>query len=76
MLSEDTFERWVVDPNRRFVESIKDVHPSIPVIGFPRGAGVLYERFVKETGVDGVFRSNRTRDLAMEYLQPRCVVQG
>ena len=27
VLSEDAFERWVVDPNRRLVESIKDVHP-------------------------------------------------
>lgn len=77
VLSEDAFERWVIDPNRRLVESIKDVHPSIPVIGFPRGAGVLYERFVKETSVDGVSLDQTVPvTWAAEYLQPRCVVQG
>lgn len=77
VLSESAFERWVIDPNRRLVEAIKAVHPNIPVIGFPRGAGVLYERFVKETGVDGVSLDQTVPvRWAADHLQPHCTVQG
>ena len=33
------FERWVIDPNRRIVAALKERHPDIPVIGFPKGGG-------------------------------------
>src|SRR3546814_11788167 len=37
------FERWVIRPNRRIVEKLKAIHPDIPVIGFPKGAGARSE---------------------------------
>ena len=40
VLSEEAFERWVIDPNKRLVDAIKAAHPNVPVIGFPRGAGI------------------------------------
>jgi uroporphyrinogen decarboxylase len=77
VLSETGFERWVIDPTRRIVEGLRQRFPDCPVIGFPRGAGVLYERYVRETGVDAV-----SCDTAMplqymrERLQPIAAVQG
>jgi uroporphyrinogen decarboxylase len=53
-LPEDAFERWCIAPTRRLVERVKDEVPGTPVIGFPRGAGVLAERYARETGVDAV----------------------
>ena len=54
VLPEREFRRWVIEPTRRVVSALKARHPSIPLIGFPRGAGVLYEAYRRETGVDAV----------------------
>ena len=77
ILAETEFMKWVVEPNARLVEMVKAAHPEVPVIGFPRGAGVMYETFVKQTKVDGV-SLDPTVPLAWaaEKLQPNCTVQG
>jgi uroporphyrinogen decarboxylase len=47
------------------------------VIGFPRGAGLLYERYAAESGVDAVGLDTVVPiRFAQEYLQQRVVVQG
>ena len=77
VLPEDQFRRWVIAPTRRIVETIKAQRPGVPVIGFPRGAGALYEPFVAETGVDAVsLDSSIPLDWAARVLQPNCTVQG
>ena len=53
-LPEDEFARWCIAPTKRIVERVKAAVPRMPVIGFPRGAGALAERYAKETGVDAV----------------------
>lgn len=53
-LPEGEFARWVIAPTQRIVAALKARHPSIPVIGFPRGTCGLARRFVEETGVDAV----------------------
>ncbi len=50
-LDEDGFQRWVIDPNRRIVAALRQRYPQVPVIGFPRGAGVLAPAFASQTGV-------------------------
>jgi uroporphyrinogen decarboxylase len=54
VLPDDQFRRWVIEPTARMVGVLKERHPGVPVIGFPRGAGLLAEAFVRETGVDAV----------------------
>ncbi|WP_135081287.1 uroporphyrinogen decarboxylase [Terasakiella sp. SH-1] len=77
VLPEEQFDRWVIEPNKEITSRIKDAHPDIPVIGFPRGAGPLYKKFVVETGVDGVSIDQTVPlDWAIEELQPHCCVQG
>jgi uroporphyrinogen decarboxylase len=53
-LSEREFHQWVIKPTKRIVEGVKSRWPDVPVIGFPRGAGVLYGAYLAETGVDAV----------------------
>ena len=53
-LPEREFDAWVVAPTARIVAELKRRHPGVPIIGFPRGAGANAERYVRETGVEGI----------------------
>lgn len=77
VLPESEFRRWVIGPNRRLCERIHAERPGVPVIGFPRGAGILYQAYVDETGVDGVSLDTAVPlDWAARVLQPKCTLQG
>jgi len=77
ILSEAGFERWVIEPTRSITGRLKQQFPGIPVIGFPRGAGLFYERYVAETGVDAVgIDTVVSGTFARERLQGRVAVQG
>jgi uroporphyrinogen decarboxylase len=54
VLPAEAFARWVIAPTARIVAALRAAHPDVPVIGFPRGAGMLYERYLRETGVQAV----------------------
>ncbi len=45
------FERWIVAPTKRIVGALHLRFPKVPIIGFPRGAGLLCERYFSATGV-------------------------
>jgi len=53
-LAEREFDTWVVAPTRRIVAELKRRHPGTPIIGFPRGAGANAERYMRQTGVEGL----------------------
>jgi uroporphyrinogen decarboxylase len=75
-LPEDEFERWCIVPTRRLVEQVKAVAPAIPVIGFPRGAGLLAERYARETGIDAIGCDTSMPVGWMQRLQVHLPVQG
>ncbi len=77
VLPDSGFERWVIDPTRRITARLKQSFPTVPIIGFPRGAGLLYQRYVSETGVDAVGLDTTVPiNFARDHLQGRVVVQG
>ncbi|MGA8551976.1 MAG: uroporphyrinogen decarboxylase family protein, partial [Stellaceae bacterium] len=45
ILPEAAFARWIIAPTARIVAALRGRQPDCPIIGFPRGAGVLYERY-------------------------------
>src|SRR5690606_19001740 len=51
VLDEAAFEAYCVRPVRKMVERIRARFPETPVIGFPRGAGSLYDGYRARTGV-------------------------
>jgi uroporphyrinogen decarboxylase len=53
-LPDREFAAWVTAPTARLVRDLKNRHPGVPVIGFPRGAGSNALGYVKQTGVNGV----------------------
>lgn len=53
-LSPAQFEQWVIAPNAEIVAGLKALHPEVPVIGFPKGAGAKLVSYAENTGVDAV----------------------
>jgi uroporphyrinogen decarboxylase len=50
-LSPAQFEQWVIAPTARIVAGLRDRHPDVPIIGFPKGAGGKLAAYARETGV-------------------------
>jgi uroporphyrinogen decarboxylase len=76
-LSPEGFERWVIAPTKRVVKALKARFPRIPIIGFPRGAGLFYQYYAIETGVDAVSLDTAMPPaFARDRLQSRVAVQG
>jgi uroporphyrinogen decarboxylase len=77
VLPAGAFERWVIEPTARIVAAVKRRHPHHPIIGYPRGAGLLYERYVGETGIDAIACDTAVpTSYARASLQTRLPVQG
>jgi uroporphyrinogen decarboxylase len=76
-LPDTQFSHWVVAATKRVVSALKRRHPSVPIIGFPRGAGPQVAAYIAETGVDGV-SCDTTIPLAVmaNDLSARVAVQG
>jgi uroporphyrinogen decarboxylase len=77
LLPPNQFDRWVIKPTKKIIARVRSIHPDIPIIGFPRGAGLLYEQFVIKTGVNAV-SIDQTVPLAwaVKTLQIHCTIQG
>lgn len=76
-LSPNQFEQWVIAPTARIVASLKERHPNLPVIGFPKGAGGKLAAYACETKVSAI-GIDETVDPAWAARQlPRnLVIQG
>jgi len=51
LLTPVQFERWSVEPTGKIISALKQKHPKIPVIGFPKGAGLYLKNYLT-TGID------------------------
>ncbi|TIL41931.1 MAG: uroporphyrinogen decarboxylase [Mesorhizobium sp.] len=54
VLDEVSFEAFCVRPVAEIVRQVRVVHPKIPIIGFPKGAGAHYRSYRQKTGVTGL----------------------
>lgn len=76
VLPDVEFHRWVSAPTVRMVQKLKAIHPDVPIIGFPRGAGALSEQFIRETDVDGIGCDTAMPLSQMRKLGAQAAVQG
>ena len=53
-LSPAQFEKWVIGPNATIISRLKEIHPDVPIIGFPKGAGDKLAAYARETGADAI----------------------
>jgi uroporphyrinogen decarboxylase len=76
-LPDDQFTRWVIKPTKRMVAELRKLHPKVPIMGFPRGAGMSAFDFVRQTGVDGVScDTSMPLSFIKAQLSGKTVVQG
>ena len=76
-LSPAQFERWVIAPTARLVAALRDRHPDVPVIGFPKGAGGKIGAYVRETGVSAIGLDETVDPFwAARELPPGLPIQG
>ncbi|MBX2834325.1 MAG: uroporphyrinogen decarboxylase [Micavibrio sp.] len=72
-----SFEKWSIAPTKEIIARVKAVHPDVPIIGFPKGAGHNLEKYVCETGIDGVGIDQFTPlDYVSSNIQTKIPVQG
>ncbi len=73
----ELFSRWCVEPLARITRALRQRHPSVPVIAFPRGAGPLYRMAVQRIGAQGIAIDESLDPVwARDELQPHATVQG
>jgi uroporphyrinogen decarboxylase len=77
VLAPDQFRAWTIGPIRRIADGVRKEYPDIPIIGFPRGAGIQYRAFAEEAGVDAVaIDTSVPTNWAAHEIQPLAPVQG
>ena len=71
------FDDFAVAPARRIIAALKQRHPHVPVIAFPREAGDRYVGFARATGADCVALDNSVSvEWAARHVQTDGCVQG
>jgi uroporphyrinogen decarboxylase len=77
ILSPAQFRRHVIEPAQVIVNSLWQLHPTVPIIGFPRLAGLLVGDYATETRVDGIgLDTSMDLDLAARVVPARTAIQG
>lgn len=76
-LKGQDFEDFAVKPVARIISALKERHPGLPVIAFPREAGEGYIGFAGKTGADCVAVDNSVSpDWAAAHVQKDGCAQG
>ncbi|MGF1591858.1 MAG: uroporphyrinogen decarboxylase [Kiloniellaceae bacterium] len=74
---EAQLRRWCLEPVKALVARLAAERPGIPVIVFPRGAGVLYRTYAEECGAAALgLDTTVPLGWAREVLQPKACLQG
>ncbi|MEM6939753.1 MAG: uroporphyrinogen decarboxylase [Pseudomonadota bacterium] len=71
------FQRYALEPMQRITAEVKALHPGVPVIAFPRGAGTRYAGTHAAIGADCIALDDGVAaDWAAAQVQPAGCVQG
>ena len=77
VLPAEAFSRWCVEPAARIATALRAARPGVPVIGFPRGAGLSWSRYIDGSGVDAIGLDTATPPAwAARALPAGMAVQG
>lgn len=77
VLSPRLFERYVTAPTRRIVQVLKERHPDIPIIGFPRLSGLGAGNYAVSAGLQGVaFDTGADLTVALGLVPAGIATQG
>lgn len=76
VLTPDQFRKWVINPTKEIVSSLKSEYPALKIIGFPRKAGLMYREYSIETGVDCTAVDQTVDMKVIRKFIPDKVLQG
>ena len=76
LLPEDVFDRIVTRPHAEIVRRLRADGVTVPIIGFPRGAGALVEDYAARSGVQGVGLDVQATAALGKRLQQSVAIQG
>lgn len=76
-LPDDVFQTIIIDPTKKLVDRVRALGVTVPIIGFPRGAGVMAPLYFEKTGVTGLGLDTAVSPgFINEKLAPSVPVQG
>ncbi len=77
VLSPRLFQRYVTEPTKRIADALRARHPSVPLIGFPRLAGLGAAAYAQAAGLQGVaFDTGADMRVALQLVPPTIATQG
>ena len=76
ILPEPEFRRWCQEPTRRIVGTLKAAFPAVPIIVFPRGAGLNYRSLVDAVPLDGLSLDTAAPVARVRRELPEICLQG
>jgi uroporphyrinogen decarboxylase len=76
VLPASEFRRWCQEPVARIVTTLKSEHPEVPIIAFPRGAGLHLEGFAEAVPVDGLSLDTTVPAARLRQALPKLCLQG
>ncbi len=76
-LSPFHFQELVLLPTKKLVARVRELGVTVPIIGFPRGAGAQIGAYARETGVTGLGVDTQTpASFAMQVAPTGMALQG
>ena len=76
LLAASQFRQYCVEPTRKIVRALKAEFPSLPIIGFPKGANAVLGDYARETGVDAISLDVQVPLAVAATLAPSVALQG
>lgn len=71
------FQRVVIGPTRKLIDRLRELGVTVPVIGFPRGAGAQLAAYAQQTDVSALGIDTQTpADFAIEHAPEGMPLQG
>ncbi len=75
-LAEPLFDQLIIAPHQALLRRLAELGVTVPIIGFPRGAGGHYSRYVQSVPVAGVGIDTSVPIAQGQELQRHCTIQG
>lgn len=76
VLSGKEYEDFVINPTKKIVNTIKNKYPCLPIIGFPRGSGYLYQEYIDQISIDAIGVDQFVPLDIIKKWQKNIIVQG
>jgi uroporphyrinogen decarboxylase len=76
-LKEEDFVKYAIEPVKKIITALNKLHPDVPIIAFPRGAGLKYIDFANDTGANCIAIDHSVDpEWAAKNLQIDSCIQG